>query len=228
MLHAHQSRWLWCCCCIISTSYLHSDWGNGEVESKNYCITQGSIVWVSWNRGLSKEWVLIYIFGRYGRSWISKYLRSRCGKSEEKWNQITLESFPGGSVVKNPSALQETASSHPGSERYPGEGNGNPLQNTCLGNSMDREEPSGIQSVELQKIGHDLMTKQPTAIQPYVLAYADKEELAIECGNPRVSSGPVRATENCQWGSIQEPAASVLVGEPGLPSLSVVRKKRWV
>ena len=61
--------------------------------------------------------------------------------------------------VKNLSALQETASSNPGSERYPGEGNGNPLQNTCLGNSMDREEPSGIQSMELQKIGHDLMTK---------------------------------------------------------------------
>ena len=26
----------------------------------------------------------------------------------------------------------------PGSGRYPGEGNGNPLQYSCLGNSMDR------------------------------------------------------------------------------------------
>ena len=26
----------------------------------------------------------------------------------------------------------------PGSERYPGEGNGNPLQYSCLGNPMDR------------------------------------------------------------------------------------------
>ena len=70
------------------------------------------------------------------------------------------------------------------------------------------------------------MTKQPTTILPYALAYADKEELAIECGNPRVSRDQVRATKNCQWRSIQEPSASVLVGEPGLPSLSVVRKKR--
>ena len=27
----------------------------------------------------------------------------------------------------------------PGSGRYPGEGNGNPLQYACLGNPMDRE-----------------------------------------------------------------------------------------
>ena len=29
-------------------------------------------------------------------------------------------------------------SSVPGSGRYPGEGNGSPLQHSCLGNSMDR------------------------------------------------------------------------------------------
>jgi len=28
-----------------------------------------------------------------------------------------------------------------GSERAPGEGNGNPLQSSCLENPMDREEP---------------------------------------------------------------------------------------
>ena len=55
-----------------------------------------------------------------------------------KPNNLTLESFPGSSVVKNPSAMQEMASSIPGLERYLGEGNGNPLQNPCLVNSMDR------------------------------------------------------------------------------------------
>ena len=40
-------------------------------------------------------------------------------------------------VVKNPSASAGDASSIPGSARSPGEGNGNPLQDSCLGNLMD-------------------------------------------------------------------------------------------
>ena len=50
--------------------------------------------------------------------------------------------FPGGSVVKNPIHLpvQETRETHsiPGLGRSPGGGNSNPLQYSCLGNSMDR------------------------------------------------------------------------------------------
>ena len=46
--------------------------------------------------------------------------------------------FPGSSVVKNLSANAGDAGSVPGSERSSGEGNGNPLQYSCLGNSMDR------------------------------------------------------------------------------------------
>ena len=42
-------------------------------------------------------------------------------------------------LVKNPPAIQETqVLLIPGSGRSPGEGNGNPLQYSCLGNSMDR------------------------------------------------------------------------------------------
>ena len=47
--------------------------------------------------------------------------------------------FPGGSVVKNLPAMQENAGSIPGSGRSPGEGNGNPLQYSYLGNPMDRK-----------------------------------------------------------------------------------------
>jgi len=43
-----------------------------------------------------------------------------------------------GSVVKNTPANAEDAGSIPGSGRSPGEGNGNPLQYSCLENSMDR------------------------------------------------------------------------------------------
>ena len=47
-------------------------------------------------------------------------------------------SFPGGSVVKNLPASGVDAGLIPGSGRSPGEGNGNPLQYSCLKNSMDR------------------------------------------------------------------------------------------
>ena len=46
--------------------------------------------------------------------------------------------FPGGSVVKNPSANAGDVGSISGSGKSPGEGNGNPLQYSYLGNPMDR------------------------------------------------------------------------------------------
>ena len=42
------------------------------------------------------------------------------------------------SVVKNPPANAGDTGSTPGSGRSPGEGNGNPLQYSCLGNPTDR------------------------------------------------------------------------------------------
>ena len=41
-------------------------------------------------------------------------------------------------VKKNPSAMQETQVQFLGQEDSPGERNGNPLQYSCLENSMDR------------------------------------------------------------------------------------------
>ena len=49
--------------------------------------------------------------------------------------------FPGGTVVKNPSVNtgdSGEAGLIPGSIRSPGEGNGNSIQYSCLGNPMDR------------------------------------------------------------------------------------------
>ena len=46
--------------------------------------------------------------------------------------------FPGGSVVKNPPAITGDTGSIPGPGRSPGEGNGNPLQYSCLRNPVDR------------------------------------------------------------------------------------------
>ena len=49
------------------------------------------------------------------------------------------QGFPDGSVVKNLPVIQKTLGLIPGFGRFPGEGNGNPLQYSCLGNPMDRE-----------------------------------------------------------------------------------------
>ena len=67
-------------------------------------------------------------------------------QAEWKWailNQHppTHLGFPGGVVVKNsPAYPRDTrvVGSIPGSGRSPGEGNGNPLQYSCLENPMDR------------------------------------------------------------------------------------------
>ena len=57
---------------------------------------------------------------------------------------------PGDSMV-DPSASVGDVGSIPGLGRSSGGGNGNPLQHSCLENSMDREEPGGLQSMDHQK-----------------------------------------------------------------------------
>ena len=52
------------------------------------------------------------------------------------------QDFRGGLVVKNPLASAEGTSNTdliPGLGKSPAEGNGNPLQSSCLENPMDRE-----------------------------------------------------------------------------------------
>ena len=51
---------------------------------------------------------------------------------------VLCRGFPGGSVVENPPDNPGDGGLIPGLGRLPGEGNGNPLQHTCLKNSMDR------------------------------------------------------------------------------------------
>ena len=46
--------------------------------------------------------------------------------------------FPGGSDGKESACNSGDPGSIPGLGRSPGEGNGNPLQHSCLENSMDR------------------------------------------------------------------------------------------
>ena len=76
--------------------------------------------------------------------------------------------FPSGSEVKETACNARNLGSIPGSGRAPGEGNGNPLQYSCLENPMDRgtwwatihavTKPGGLQKMGSQRIGHDWTT----------------------------------------------------------------------
>ena len=65
--------------------------------------------------------------------------------------------FPGGSVVKNPSASAYEGLI-PGSGRSSREGNDNPPQYSCLGHPMDRGA-WWLQAMGFRRVGHKLVTK---------------------------------------------------------------------
>ena len=67
--------------------------------------------------------------------------------------------FPCGSVVKNPPANAGDVGSIPGSRTYPGEGNGN-HSGILAWEIPQTEGTGGLESMELQKVGHNLVTKQ--------------------------------------------------------------------
>ena len=70
----------------------------------------------------------------------------------------------------------------PGSGRSPGEGNGNPLQYSCLRNPMDRGSWRAT-VLEVARVGHDLVTKTP--------APGLSSDLSGECGSRRGGAGGV-------------------------------------
>ena len=61
-------------------------------------------------------------------------------------------------MVKNQPANARDMGSVPGLERSPGQGNGNPLQYSCLGNPMDREAWWAIVH-GVARVRYDLETK---------------------------------------------------------------------
>ena len=73
--------------------------------------------------------------------------------------------LPGGSDGKESACNVGDPGSIPGSGRSPVEGNGNPLQYSCLENPMDR----GAQSVGLQRIGQDRVASTTAATIKYSL-----------------------------------------------------------
>ena len=82
---------------------------------------------------------------------IEVYFESRSINREEKG--YFLRGFPGESDGKESVCNAGDPGSIPGSGRSPGEGHGNPLQYSCLENSMDRG--AWLQSMRSQRIEHN-------------------------------------------------------------------------
>ena len=79
-------------------------------------------------------------------------------------------------LVKNPPAMQESACNAgdpgliPDFRRFPGEGNGNPLQYSCLENPIDRGAwQAAVHGVA--RVGHDLATTPPPPPGPCMLCF---------------------------------------------------------
>ena len=66
--------------------------------------------------------------------------------------------FPHSSVGKESACSAGDLCSIPGLGRYLGEGNGNPLQYSCLENPMERGAWQAIVH-GVARVGHDLVTK---------------------------------------------------------------------
>ena len=90
--------------------------------------------------------------------------------------QVLGWGFPDSSVIKNPFAKAGDVGSIPGLGRFPGEGNGNPIQYSCLGNPMDRgawwATVHGVTMPGHQlRVRHGLETKQQKIIHIRMMNY---------------------------------------------------------
>ena len=89
---------------------------------------------------ICSSWELDLIFSKDLTALVYSEEGAGCGKGREpglgqRWG--SKEGFPGGSDGKAPVCNARDLGSIPGLGRSPGEGNGSPLQYSCLENPMD-------------------------------------------------------------------------------------------
>ena len=93
--------------------------------------------------------------GREDRGWGGcPFSRAQSQPKPTFGESTQFSGFPGGSDGKESTCNAGDPGLIPGLGRSPGEGNGNPLQYSCLENPME-EEPGGLQSMGSQRIGHN-------------------------------------------------------------------------
>ena len=124
-------------------------------------------------------------------------------------------------VVKNPPANAGDASLIPGSGRTLGEGNGNPLQYSCLENPM-AEEPSGLQSVGLQRVRYGWSELAHTYVYIYIPPHL--RTVPWFCGPERVTSLILHTL--LQWRNLdrKETLPSTMEAKETMDSLSFVSR----
>ena len=95
--------------------------------------------------------------GRQRMRWLDGIADSvdRVWVNSRTWSQRV---GPGGSDCKASVYNAGDLGSIPGSGRFPGEGNGNPLQYSCLENPMDGGAWCRLLSMGSQRVGHDSVT----------------------------------------------------------------------
>ena len=90
--------------------------------------------------------------------WNAQFLTSSCFQSREGDRFIKRWLSPCLSDKESTCSAEDTGST-PGLGRSPGEGNGNPLQYSCLGSPMDRGDWRAT-VLGVARVGHDWVTKQ--------------------------------------------------------------------
>ena len=111
-------------------------------------ITKKDLLYSSWNS--AQCYMRAGMGGRFEEEWIHIYIcvaESLCCSPEA----ITALGFPGGSDGKESACNAGDLGSIPGSGRSPGEGNGNPLQYSCLEIPWT-EKPGRLQSMGLHRL----------------------------------------------------------------------------
>ena len=78
-------------------------------------------------------------------------MRIKCNADDKHLYKALLYMSRASLVAHSPTANAGDTGLLPGSGRSSGEGNGHPLQYSCLGNPMDRE-PGGLWAMRLQEL----------------------------------------------------------------------------
>ena len=142
------------------------DWSQLPDQRSSPCPLHYAVGSINhWTTGKSPKNFNTYLYGMYcistGQHWSRPYLWMHICMNVYIYTHThththTHIGFPGGSEGKASACNVGDLGSIPGLGRSPGEGNGNPLQDSCLENPMDRAAWEA--TVHSRRVGHDWAT----------------------------------------------------------------------
>ena len=137
---AHRFTWIYTLCCYWPSGCRKSQITAGEARRISAEIRDTQRPADNYFKGHVSKQTLVPLSGLRERKScpFPVQLAPHILSASPSWTFTLVLFSPGGSVVKNPAANAGDVGSIPGLERFPGEGNGNPLQYSCLENPMDR------------------------------------------------------------------------------------------